>query len=101
MTELLLHFINAFSIYSIQRILLNFMMWKVVSSKVFYLSSKFQKAKDDFNREVLGVSGSIPRWSRCIQNLNSEEVLSLAMGYLWIDKAFDKGIVPLVSLGFY
>ncbi|KAK3718976.1 hypothetical protein QZH41_003332 [Actinostola sp. cb2023] len=74
------------------------MMWKVVSAKVSYLSSKFQKANSDFVRKVFGITGTMARWLRCIRRLNSVEGLTMALGKLWIDNEFDKDIVPLLEI---
>lgn len=74
------------------------MMWTFVRSVIPYLSRNFREAYLDFQKATQGKKQAKPRWLSCVEDMNSyTHGLTFAMGYMWIQSAFDVKMIPLVS----
>ena len=80
------------------RTLSNYMIWTFVRSVIPYLSRNFREAYLDFQKATQGKKQAKPRWLSCVEDMNSyTHGLTFAMGYMWIQSAFDVKMIPLVS----
>ena len=75
------------------------MMWTVVHHAVPYLSKPFREALLEYQKIAEGTKAAKPRWLTCVEEMNGySNGLSLALGYLYVQHAFDVKIVPFVSI---
>ncbi|KAK2563721.1 Endothelin-converting enzyme 1 [Acropora cervicornis] len=81
-----------------KRTLSNYMMWTFVRSVIPYLSRNFREAYLDFQKATQGKKQAKPRWLSCVEDMNSyTHGLTFAMGYMWIQSAFDVKMIPLIE----
>lgn len=78
------------------------MMWTFVRSVVHYLSRDFRSALLEYQKEIEGKKAAQTRWLSCLEDINSySHGLTFALGYMWVSKAFDSDVIPLVSEKLY
>lgn len=78
------------------------MMWTFVRSVVPYLSRDFQSALLEYQKEIEGKKAAQTRWLSCLEDINSySHGLTFALGFMWVSKAFDSDVIPLVSEKLY
>ncbi|XP_077980296.1 endothelin-converting enzyme homolog [Glandiceps talaboti] len=70
------------------RILHNFMMWKLLNSVAYYLSSEFRDHYTTFNNLITGKKGRTDRWKDCQNECNV--VFDMAVGAMFVREAFSE-----------
>ena len=69
------------------RVLNNYMMWRVVASLAPSLSEEFRNAHEDLVKVLTGSKRPEDLWKRCMRE--TDEVIGMALGSLFIKKAFE------------
>lgn len=69
------------------RLLANYIFWRIVHSWVKILDGRYEDIKQDFMRVMTGQQTKSPRWKECAQGPTS--LLPLAAGALYIREHFD------------
>ncbi|XP_006823072.2 endothelin-converting enzyme homolog [Saccoglossus kowalevskii] len=70
------------------RILHNFMMWKLLDSVAYYLSDPFRDQYTKFHNLLDGKSGKRERWKECQDECNI--VFDMAVGAMFVREAFSE-----------
>ena len=82
--------------YSFRK-LSNYFIWTILKKLVPFLSTPFRQAEDEYKKRATGTKAPAPRWQSCITTTDYYRGLTFATGSLYVEKAFDKNIIPLVS----
>ncbi len=90
-----LHF-NILWIFSVSRVLANYIVWSVIQDEVPYLSSKFLKARMHYKEKILGSKGLRKRWKTCVSYTN--EYLGEILGALYIKQRPNNKYKAIVSI---
>ena len=62
------------------------------------MSRDFRSALLDYEKQTQGKTQAKSRWLSCVEDLNDYyHGFTFALGYIWVTKAFDTGIIPFVS----
>lgn len=62
------------------------------------MSRDFRSALLDYEKQTQGKTQAKSRWLSCVEDLNDYyHGFTFALGYIWVTKAFDAGIIPFVS----
>lgn len=78
------------------RTLSDYFMWTVLRRLVPFLSRPFREAETKYKRLTSHIKAEPARWLTCITTTNYHRGLTFATGSLYIEKAFDKKMIPLV-----
>ncbi|XP_070580792.1 endothelin-converting enzyme homolog [Ptychodera flava] len=70
------------------RILHNFMMWKLLDSVAYHLSKPFRDHYTDFNNLLTGKTGQSDRWKDCQNSCNG--IFDMAVGAMFVREAFSE-----------
>ena len=68
--------------FTIHRILANYMVWHLIKPLISELSKPFRDASLELLKVEKGVEGGAPPWKTCVTKTNS--VMGFATGYLYI-----------------
>ncbi|XP_048581707.1 membrane metallo-endopeptidase-like 1 isoform X2 [Nematostella vectensis] len=63
----------------------------------YLLIATIQTLKPLFSTSLGGKKVTMPRWERCLTVINERYGLKMAMGYLWVQKEFDKQDIPVLN----
>ena len=87
---LILNLIGCYSTLS------DYFIWTVIRRLVPVLSRPFREAEAKYKRVASHIKAEPARWLTCIKTTNYHRGLTFATGSLYIEKAFDKKMIPLV-----
>lgn len=82
--------------FSINRILANYMVWHLVKPLISELSKPFRDASLEMLKVEKGVEGGAPPWKSCVTKTNS--VMGFATGYLYIKERSGKNAKKAVGI---
>ena len=60
----------------------NYLMWRVVMSKMSDLNQAAGKLKEKFNREVNGINSDPPRWKKCVKEVGFQSKEESSLRYI-------------------
>lgn len=75
----------------------NYFIWTVLRRLVPFLSKPFREVEAKYKRKTSHIKGAAARWLTCITTTNFYRGLTFATGSLYIEKAFDRKMIPLVK----
>lgn len=75
----------------------DYFIWTVLRRLVPFLSRPFREAETKYKRLTSHIKAEPARWLTCITTTNYHRGLTFATGSLYIEKAFDKKMIPLVK----
>ncbi|PFX23559.1 Endothelin-converting enzyme 2 [Stylophora pistillata] len=75
----------------------NYFIWTVLRRLVPFLSKPFREVEANYKRKTSHIQGEAARWLTCITTTNFYRGLTFATGSLFIEKAFDRKMIPLVK----
>lgn len=70
-----------------ERIIRNYVLWRMVLSLVSHFIDEYQKERIEFQRILLGIRSERHRWSQCVDWTNKK--IGLAVGALFIRENFN------------
>lgn len=70
-----------------ERIIRNYVLWRMVLSLVSHFIDEYQKERIEFQRILLGIKSERHRWSQCVDWTNKK--LGMAVGALFIRDNFN------------
>lgn len=70
-----------------ERIIRNYVLWRMVLSLVSHFIDEYQKERIEFQRILLGIRSERQRWSQCVDWTNKK--IGLAVGALFIRENFN------------
>ena len=73
------------------------MVWRIVSSMAPLLSKEFRDAHEDLMKVLTGSKKSEDLWKRCMAE--TDEAIGMALGPLFIEKAFEGSSKEQVNRG--
>ncbi|XP_068703187.1 endothelin-converting enzyme homolog isoform X1 [Montipora foliosa] len=75
----------------------DYFIWTVLRRLVPFLSRPFRDVEAKYKRIASHIKGESPRWLTCIKAVNYHRGLGFATGSLYVEKAFDEKMIPLVK----
>ena len=73
-----------------------YFIWTVLRRLVPFLSRPFREAEAKYKRQTSHIKAEPARWLTCITTTNYYRGLTFATGSLYIEKAFDRKMIPMV-----
>lgn len=81
------HFLGEILENTDNRVIANYMGWRMVLSSLSSLGKKFRAAHDELNKAILGTESNSKNWLVCLSHASLK--FPLAMGALYVRKYFD------------
>jgi len=74
----------------------DYFIWTVLRRLIPFLSKPFREAEAKYKKQTSHIEAESARWLTCITTTNYFRGLTFAAGSLYIEKAFDERMIPLV-----
>lgn len=84
------HYLKYF-IYSIDRVIANYMMWQAVVHLAPYLSEEYHRAFYNYRKVVMGTTGETDIWQKCITEMSRyDNEIGDPLGVVFLNEKFNR-----------